>query len=439
MKDRFPGWNPPTKAELHEYWTSGIVAIDANVLLNAYRYSQATRKDLLEALTGLSDRLWVPHRAAEEFHKNRMTVLIQQRNCGDQLQRTLASAQENLVEGLLERLSDSGRRDTEAFVNAIKGQFKELKRQVRKLDKEHHRGLGDLDDHRDDPLYDEIVTLLEGKVGESFSWDRMEEIPEEADARFQKNVPPGVGDADKDPDRKQGDVVVWFQLIEKAREEACPMIFVTDDRKDWMWEVKGKVVGPKPPLVAEMAKKAEQPFHAYSTAQFVQVANIENDRNIDAVISELEAAPLSRDMDAWGQHENAVRARTQREASQFRVQTPGASGMVGSPSSLSQVPHVFATNAVFSDEVVLSLVDDARALVGQEFICEVEDPFGQTTSCIFPPMPNRTKRSCSFPGDFPQSRILAEELYRVRWKLLPSMMDIAVDSFIVSGDELVGS
>ena len=35
--------------------------IDANVLLNLYRYNESPRDDLLEVLQKVGDRLWVPH------------------------------------------------------------------------------------------------------------------------------------------------------------------------------------------------------------------------------------------------------------------------------------------------------------------------------------------------------------------------------------------
>ncbi|MER5790229.1 PIN-like domain-containing protein [Streptomyces sp. NPDC001980] len=40
--------------------TRGLVAPDANVLLNLYRYTEQARGDLLRALGGLENRLWAP-------------------------------------------------------------------------------------------------------------------------------------------------------------------------------------------------------------------------------------------------------------------------------------------------------------------------------------------------------------------------------------------
>ncbi|MBK6959376.1 MAG: DUF4935 domain-containing protein [Nitrosomonas sp.] len=48
--------------------------VDTNVLLNLYRYSEATRKELQEAITSLDGRIFIPHQAANEFLRNRLTV-----------------------------------------------------------------------------------------------------------------------------------------------------------------------------------------------------------------------------------------------------------------------------------------------------------------------------------------------------------------------------
>lgn len=57
--------------EFKELWDNGIFCLDANVLLNFYRYSDKAREDLAEVLSSLGNRLWIPHRAAFEFFNRR--------------------------------------------------------------------------------------------------------------------------------------------------------------------------------------------------------------------------------------------------------------------------------------------------------------------------------------------------------------------------------
>ena len=45
MKDSFPGYYRPTENEFAEMWESCLFVLDANVLLNLYRYSVDTREE----------------------------------------------------------------------------------------------------------------------------------------------------------------------------------------------------------------------------------------------------------------------------------------------------------------------------------------------------------------------------------------------------------
>jgi hypothetical protein len=72
MRETFPGYYTPSDAEFKRLWTKSLFVLDANVLLNLYRYSSETRKKLIEILQRLDTRLWVPHQAALEYQRNRL-------------------------------------------------------------------------------------------------------------------------------------------------------------------------------------------------------------------------------------------------------------------------------------------------------------------------------------------------------------------------------
>jgi len=50
LRDQFPGYYRRTEEELQRIWEDGLFVLDANVLLNLYRYSEDTRNDLLTDL-----------------------------------------------------------------------------------------------------------------------------------------------------------------------------------------------------------------------------------------------------------------------------------------------------------------------------------------------------------------------------------------------------
>lgn len=97
MKSSFPGYYRPTKNELTEMWETCLFVLDANVLLNLYRYSPKTREELLDILKGISDRLWVPHQAALEYQRNRIDVIEQQASTYDRIQKLLDNYQKRVT------------------------------------------------------------------------------------------------------------------------------------------------------------------------------------------------------------------------------------------------------------------------------------------------------------------------------------------------------
>ncbi len=81
MRELFPEYYKLTEEEFKRLWTHCLFALDTNVLLDFYRYSEASRRDLLEVLNNPSicSRLWLPHHAALEYQKNKAGVISNQK------------------------------------------------------------------------------------------------------------------------------------------------------------------------------------------------------------------------------------------------------------------------------------------------------------------------------------------------------------------------
>src|SRR5229473_897063 len=78
MKDKFPGFYRPTKAEFDRLWKEGWFVFDTNVLLNPYRYAPDTREDLLKVMEEVHERTWIPHHVALEYQRKRVRVIADQ-------------------------------------------------------------------------------------------------------------------------------------------------------------------------------------------------------------------------------------------------------------------------------------------------------------------------------------------------------------------------
>ncbi len=98
----------------------------------------------------------------------------------------------------------------------------------------------------------------------------------QAELRFERHVPPGWEDeGKKDYIKRYGDIILWFQLIDYARTQKKPIIFITDDVKQDWWlageEAQGPI-RPRPELVQEMYREAGVLFHMYQGYEFMTQA-----------------------------------------------------------------------------------------------------------------------------------------------------------------------
>ena len=93
-----------------------------------------------------------------------------------------------------------------------------------------------------------ITDLFDDKVGSPYASDRLANIYNDGEKRYQANIPPGFMDAKgKKDNSKYGDLVLWFQIMDKAKEKKSPVVFICDDAKeDWWWVFSGKTIGPRP-------------------------------------------------------------------------------------------------------------------------------------------------------------------------------------------------
>lgn len=265
MKNKFPGYYTPTKKEFEKLWDNCLFVLDANVLTNLYRYTPKTSDELLEILEKVSDRLWVPYQAALEYQRRRLNVIAGQEEAYDKIIGVLNKAQ-NKLQGELGEFNRHPYISTSDLLKQTDGIFSTITKNIESSKKKHPDLL------ENDTLRSKITRILKDKVGPSYKDKRLDEIAKEGESRFEKKVPPGFMDETKN-DNKYGDLILWFQTIDKAKEVKKPVILITDDAKeDWWWKFKGRTLGPRSELVEEIKLEAGVQFYMYSSDQFMEHA-----------------------------------------------------------------------------------------------------------------------------------------------------------------------
>jgi hypothetical protein len=265
MRNAFVGYFRPTSDEFYSLWKESVFAVDANVVLHLYRYSLATQRQLEEALSTVKDKLFIPHQAAKEFLRRRLSVIAGQANEYEQACRDLKKIHDKVATRKRHPFLDGEELDA---LNDL------IPKLVTQLESRRDGLMARLSE---DKILEFVSTLFDGRVGAHLTDDEMKALSIVGEERYKKKIPPGYQDADKEPDedpyRKYGDFIIWKQLIAKAQELARPPIFVTDDKsEDWWLEQSGRKVGRRPELREEFVREAGQHFWMYTPDRFVEEA-----------------------------------------------------------------------------------------------------------------------------------------------------------------------
>jgi len=277
IRDLFPGYYQPTEEEFNILWDECIFSFDTNVLLHIYRYSTETRNRLFEILQKIKQRLWIPHQVAYESHKNRINVIYDQAKAYKDIRNIL---EKNLaIKTLKDQLFKNYKRhpliDIKKIISIIEIADNTIETYLKDIEKSQPEYL--IQDSPDflqiDEIWNQLIDIIDDRVGEPYSDDIYKNKCKEAEQRFKNLIPPGYKDNDKEALDKYGDVILWFQLIDHAICKKSPIVFITDDNKeDWWLKHHGKTIGPRPELTQEMLTKAQVKFYMYQSDTFLERA-----------------------------------------------------------------------------------------------------------------------------------------------------------------------
>jgi len=266
MKVNFRGYYRPTDNEFIQLWNDGFFVLEANILLNMYRYTPKTRKEFINILNKISDRIWIPYQVAIEYHKNRLNVINHQILAYENIEQSL-NDNKNRIKNDLNAYSLHPYIEVKSIIEKIEDKIAEINKELNENKKEHPNLFDD------DDIRKIITTLFEGKVGSSCPQDVLKKIYAKGKERFENKIPPGYKDNNKDGLEKYGDLILWYQIIDHAKSIKKPIILITDEKKDdWWLKFNGEIISPRPELINEMFTKAGVNFYMYKTANFVEYA-----------------------------------------------------------------------------------------------------------------------------------------------------------------------
>jgi hypothetical protein len=300
LHDLFPGYYPPSNEHRRRAYQTGLVSLDANALLDTYRFTAKSRAEFFQVLEALGKRLFLTHQAALEFHRDRLKVVqdrlgAAQVKC-DEVSKALLAVKERVAEFANRHQIDVDHK--ERLMDMVDVLESTLKEEITEI------GTYDLSEkdvrHATDAVITRINTIFVGRVGPAMTAPEMESVVSEAERRRSKQIPPGYADNKPSAELRAGDYIVWRQLITEAAKHDGPILLVTNERKeDWLLkDSSGKVLGPRPELVLEMQQEASSSLHVVNVVGLLKEAREYLGSAVsDTTIAEAESLPSKRKLD----------------------------------------------------------------------------------------------------------------------------------------------
>ena len=228
----FSAYYRPSKSEFTSLWNTCFFAFDANVLLDFYRYTPETQRSMFRILDRLKSRLWIPHQAAFEFHKNRLQVISDMQKPYQTAKKIVA----DLTAKAGEELSKLPSKHPFIRIDEIKAHFENAEKSINtSLDEFASKHPNILDDPDTDEIRDHISALFDGAVGAPYEEKRVHELCADFKRRYERRIPPGYMDLkEKDALDAYGDAIL-FSALNLAKKSEKPCVFVTADSKEDWW------------------------------------------------------------------------------------------------------------------------------------------------------------------------------------------------------------
>lgn len=246
--------------------------MDANVLLNMYRYSEDTANYILDILNHVKERVWIPHQVGREFFENRKKIIISQSDSYYETEQQLKKIVNNFEDS--QKHPFISKKSTTLLSNALESIYNDLNSSAEKYASLLNK----------DPILDKIFDIYDNRIGKEYTSEELAKLIEEGNSRYKSKIPPGymdsgkeIRDLEKNPSASQyertrpyGDFIIWKQLIDFSKE-GMDILFITQDvKEDWFEIQNGKKLGPRHELLDEFIKTTGNQIYFYQTDIFLK-------------------------------------------------------------------------------------------------------------------------------------------------------------------------
>ncbi|KMP78184.1 hypothetical protein TU62_01975 [Bacillus cereus] len=291
-EEELKGYYPPNKEKEDHLWKNGIFIFDTSALLEFYYFPKKSQQNIFNStFEKLVNRLWIPNHVKFEYLKNRENTL---RKPIEEKYKKLENTQikainedlKSIKDKLIDFINHTKKQDVHPYIDT-KIPFKMHEEYIKfeKVFSKFEESIKTEFKKREDDIIAFAIedTVMENfnkyfKVGREYSFEEILKIVKEGEFRYRNEIPPGYKDASKKSGtQKYGDLIIWKQIIEYAKQTNKPIIFITNDvKEDWCYQVKRgnevRIARPKEDLITEIKAHAKVDFWMYTFSQFLYIA-----------------------------------------------------------------------------------------------------------------------------------------------------------------------
>ena len=276
-----------TKELEEKLWSDALIVFDTCALLDFYFLTEEYQQIMSDILIAMKDRIWIPAHVKYEFEKNREKGAhnpISENYSETKIQKSRFVED---LESLIKSWDEQYRHPfiTEHDLQTIKETLADIKPKIAQIktiiSMQYQDRKKEIQDLQKKDIVGKTVNQLNSGVPLSFS--EIKKIAEEGRVRYANHIPPGYKDSGtKSGIRQYGDLIIWNEIIRKAREDKKDIIFISNDEKsDWRItdESKNDSLAEKPnsdeignpcrELLAEFEEETGRNMWIYSTLSFI--------------------------------------------------------------------------------------------------------------------------------------------------------------------------
>lgn len=204
--------------------TEHLIVLDTTILLELYRKPANISLDIIKAFKEVVDRIYVPRQVYDEYIRNYQKVSGDARNKYQKVGTELSPLLTKLQEKITSRTTEYRKHDY-TDITKLQNDLGEKIEEIRNILEDYENGhRKEIERNKDFLRYDkvkEFVDLLmeQGNVGMSIPFSKKLLILQEGKIRFENLIPPGYEDYKKDGVARCGDLFIWKNIIDVAKEK----------------------------------------------------------------------------------------------------------------------------------------------------------------------------------------------------------------------------